>query len=376
MMIAHLTPAINLMLNGLQLVVRDQNGTTIFERDIPPGAGWKANSAGTHFRFKTDSTTLVGGITKAMGGSQRAGHYKVKVIGKDGDFQVTLGEPPVGVEVVPAALHNKPPNSAARSTSPPRTARSIQSARPSAAGNKDRSQRARGDYRRAPPFRGIRADSRGHAPPLNTRNCEPHECNLPSAPRLYSAKRTHVSDSLSAGRPRPLGGFSMKMWKMLPVFTPAAGALCCNLPWQPRTAWVPAATTSNGCAAKIATAAPDCRVQRAQQRSLTCMPAHVAAKTARIEQFQQACSADVEKVFKRRPRSEDVLVPARPRIGSSQPCKDELAALREQHHGKCHHGDKHRTPIRPSRDRTRCHEARGHDDTRTTRVFARPVEVN
>jgi hypothetical protein len=100
MMIAHLTPAINPMLNGLQLVVRDQNGTTIFERDIPPGAGWKANSAGTHFRFKTDSTTLVGGITKAMVIASGAGHYKVKVIGKDGDFQVTLGEPPVGVEVV------------------------------------------------------------------------------------------------------------------------------------------------------------------------------------------------------------------------------------------------------------------------------------
>ena len=25
----------------------------------------------------------------------------------------------------------------------------------------------------------------------------------------------------------------------------------------------------------------------------------------------------------------------------SQPCKDEIAALREHHHEKCHHGDKH-----------------------------------
>lgn len=135
----------------------------------------------------------------------------------------------------------------------------------------------------------------------------------------------------------------MKMWKMLPVFTLAAGAL-----WlQPAPA---AAHGMSPCRDDVKRLCGEDRYSRAgiaaclKEHTSDLSPAcqaHVAAKTARIEQFQQACSADVEKVCPTADRGPKTFWCLHDHESDlSQPCKDELAALREQHHGKCHHGDK------------------------------------
>src|SRR5262249_32481880 len=99
MTISNLTPPIDPVANGLQLIVRDQNGATIFTRTVPPGttgdSGWRANAQGTRFKFSAASASVAGGLTKVMLiNSTAPGRFKLKVIGKGGDFQIALAEPP------------------------------------------------------------------------------------------------------------------------------------------------------------------------------------------------------------------------------------------------------------------------------------------
>jgi hypothetical protein len=106
MTIANLMPAIDPVANGVSLTVRDQSGATIFARNVPAGlaplggSGWKANSNGTRFKYKGRTVSAAGGITKVVLVNVAFGRYKLKVIGKDADFQVQLGEQPVQVEIV------------------------------------------------------------------------------------------------------------------------------------------------------------------------------------------------------------------------------------------------------------------------------------
>jgi YVTN family beta-propeller protein len=110
MTITNLSPAIDPVANGLRLTVRDQNGATIFVRDVPPGLapsssapGWKESSSGTRYKFKDKDGTLAGGITKVIlvdRSNVAPGRFKVKVIGKNGNFRVQSNQTPVELEIV------------------------------------------------------------------------------------------------------------------------------------------------------------------------------------------------------------------------------------------------------------------------------------
>jgi hypothetical protein len=100
MTILNLTPPIDLAANGFRLTVRDLNGNAIFTRDVPPGIGspgWISTSSG--FRFKDNSGSLAGGITKVTL-VDRSGRFKFKIRGRDSDFRIQPGLEPVRLEVV------------------------------------------------------------------------------------------------------------------------------------------------------------------------------------------------------------------------------------------------------------------------------------
>jgi YVTN family beta-propeller protein len=110
MTIPNTSPAIDPLANGFTLTVSDQNGDTIFTRNVPAGAatssgasGWKVNAAGTRFKFKDRLGFVAGGITKVIlidRSSVAPGRFQLKLIGKDSDFQIDPGQEPVQVEVV------------------------------------------------------------------------------------------------------------------------------------------------------------------------------------------------------------------------------------------------------------------------------------
>jgi hypothetical protein len=75
-------PAVNASTNGFRLLITGANGTTVLDRTIPGGAGWKAlGTLGWGFRSKLG----LNGITsaKVKGSSKVPGLYRVNVKGKN-----------------------------------------------------------------------------------------------------------------------------------------------------------------------------------------------------------------------------------------------------------------------------------------------------
>lgn len=102
-----LAPPIDPMAHGLTLSVFDSGGALLYTRFIPHwaaspgGPGWKQN--GTRWTFKDRNGILAGGIKKVILSdlsSITPGLFKLKVIGKDANFQVPAGSEPVQLEVV------------------------------------------------------------------------------------------------------------------------------------------------------------------------------------------------------------------------------------------------------------------------------------
>jgi hypothetical protein len=90
--------------NGFTFGVYSLNGTLLYTRTIPPGlspangvAGWKVNGTQTKWTYR-DANGTVGGITRVIiqnRSSTTPGLHKVKVLGKENDFQVEPPEIPV-----------------------------------------------------------------------------------------------------------------------------------------------------------------------------------------------------------------------------------------------------------------------------------------
>lgn len=135
----------------------------------------------------------------------------------------------------------------------------------------------------------------------------------------------------------------MKIWKVLPVFTLAGALLLHAVPVS--------AHGTSPCRDDVKRLCGEDRYSRAgiaaclKEHNSDLSPAchaHVAAKTARVDKFHQACGADVEKICPTADRGRKTLWCLHDHESDlSQPCKDEIAALRQHHNEQHHQGDMH-----------------------------------
>ncbi len=96
--------------DGFSFTVSDSSGTPIFTRVIPPGAaptshdpGWKVNGKGTRWVFKDKTGLVAGGVVRVVVIDKTAhqpGLYKIKVVGKRGNFQVDPNDLPLRATAV------------------------------------------------------------------------------------------------------------------------------------------------------------------------------------------------------------------------------------------------------------------------------------
>jgi hypothetical protein len=96
-----LSPSIDPIAHGFEFTVFDAAGNPLYKRAIPAGPGW--SFGGSHFKFSDRTGTLAGGIQKILLSDrslESPGLFRVKILGRDADFQVPLGSQPVQLEVV------------------------------------------------------------------------------------------------------------------------------------------------------------------------------------------------------------------------------------------------------------------------------------
>ena len=108
--VASLAPAIDPVANGFYFEVLDQNGATIFQRQVPGGmapnrtaAGWRVNRAGTRWTFVDPTGSAAGGITRvtvSQGSAKVPGQFRFTVKGRKNNFQVAASQLPVQVMAV------------------------------------------------------------------------------------------------------------------------------------------------------------------------------------------------------------------------------------------------------------------------------------
>ena len=99
MQLAALSPPIDPVANGLEISVADQSGAPLFDLPIPGGALWQANGSGTRWTYR-DRDGTVGGIIKVVLTQQSAGLFRLKVVGRDGNFHLVLSQLPLRLQVV------------------------------------------------------------------------------------------------------------------------------------------------------------------------------------------------------------------------------------------------------------------------------------
>ncbi len=100
--------AIDPIADGFGFSVANQNGTTLFSRQVPPGAaptrrafGWRKGRAGTQWTFRDRLGISPGGVRLVVVRRLRASNtYGFRVYGKLSNFQVPPAELPVHVEVI------------------------------------------------------------------------------------------------------------------------------------------------------------------------------------------------------------------------------------------------------------------------------------
>lgn len=100
--VSNTSPPIDPLANGLRFRVDDELGNFVFERVIPGGAGepgWRANTAGTAWKYKDRDGILAPGINKVTV-TNRGGKYRVKIRGRESDFTVDAGDLPLQVTIV------------------------------------------------------------------------------------------------------------------------------------------------------------------------------------------------------------------------------------------------------------------------------------
>jgi hypothetical protein len=103
-------PAINPIVKGVRLVVRDGTGSTVLDAIIPGGAhdpvtkiGWRSNNAGTAYVYRNGSANAVGGITKVTMKLPLTGGVKFSIVGRNGTY-VAVGTPLHATIVVDAPV--------------------------------------------------------------------------------------------------------------------------------------------------------------------------------------------------------------------------------------------------------------------------------
>jgi hypothetical protein len=93
------SPPIDPVTNGVRILLDDAQGAHLLDAIIPGGSGWKANPAGTSWRYRNPAGLL--GITKVRIRSHPGtGQFRFAVVGKSGSYRAAANGMPLKGTIV------------------------------------------------------------------------------------------------------------------------------------------------------------------------------------------------------------------------------------------------------------------------------------